>query len=58
MNVMTRYDEIQAELRALYERSRRCSSDLAAKPYEARIALLESEAASILRYCNEIEKEQ
>lgn len=58
MNVMTRYDEIQAELMVLYERSRRCLSDSAAKPYEARIALLEGEAASILRYCDEIEKEQ
>lgn len=58
MNVMTRYDEIQNELRVLYERSRRCLSDQAAKPYEARIALLEGEAASILRYCEEIESQQ
>ena len=44
----SRYQMIQTELRQLRQRSARASQPEAIKRYEARIALLKAEAASLI----------
>ena len=45
---MTRHEEIRADLRLLYARSRRATHPDSIRDYERRIAALEGEAAALM----------